>query len=272
MPGSAGTGALPTPVGTAAQAGTGAPVAGAGGASAAATRPSSGCGVDPKPADTTIQVSSMRASFLLDLPAGYDKARAYPVVLAFHDTDNTAESFRRLLDLPSVTGADAIVVHPNCFDDMPSWDVQRDLALFEPLLARLGTSYCVDQARVFAVGYGSGALFVNALGCIRGESVRGIAPLTAAPPPAAGCSSQTAVWLLQSSADAATLGTALGNRDFWARQSDCNLGVTVPVEPSPCVEYSGCDIRFPVRYCEYKGDGMLPGFVAGGVWSFFRAL
>jgi poly(3-hydroxybutyrate) depolymerase len=97
--------------------------------------------------------------------------------------------------LPPVTGADAILVHPNCLGDAPTRDNQRDLMLFDALLTRIESTYCVDQARVFAAGHGSGAFFVSALGCIRGNVLRGIAPLSASAPPTGPCSGEMAVWI-----------------------------------------------------------------------------
>jgi hypothetical protein len=45
-----------------------------------------------------------------------------------------------------------------------------------------------------------------------------------------------------------------------------------PASPSPCVEYSGCDAGYGVRYCEYAGDHGYPDFAPQGLWDFFKGL
>jgi len=66
-----------------------------------APRRSSGCGVDPPTLDDSIQVGAMRGSYLVDLPADYDRDRALPLIMAFHGAVGSATAFRGSLDLSS---------------------------------------------------------------------------------------------------------------------------------------------------------------------------
>lgn len=255
--------------GSAAPAGNGAVVAGSAGSNSA-PRKSKGCGMDPSLSDASLQVAGMSASYVLNLPLAYDKTRAYPLVMAFREANTTADAFRTALNLVPATGADAIVVYPNCMNDAATWDIQRDSLLFDTLLAKLLAGYCVDQDRVFVLGHGAGAMFTSLLACVRGDKLRAVAALSGAPPPPGGCVGNVAVWLLQGTADTSTLGAALGNRDFWAGRNACDVSMTMQVAPAPCVEYAGCTAGFPVRYCEYNGGAALPSFAASGAWSFFK--
>jgi polyhydroxybutyrate depolymerase len=268
--GSAGANGMPAAAGVAAPAGTGGAAADAG-ASSEGARPSTGCGKDPVVSDTNIQIGGLRASYLIDLPSDYDKTRAYPLIMAFRGSGSTTDEFRGYLNLPAVTGADAIVVHPNCPNDATTWDVQRDPSVVDAMLSKLEAGLCVDQSRVFAVGHGTGALFVTMFGCLRGDVLRGIAPLSGAPPPGM-CTGETAVMITQGNADPMMLGLGRGNRDFWAARNSCDLRMPAPVDPMPCVEYAACDDGYPVRYCEFDGDVGLPTFAASGLWSFFKSL
>ena len=128
--------------------------------------------------DASIEVDGTQTDYIVDLPAAYDKTRAYPLVMAFRRSDTTAEAFRESLGLPLAVGADAILVHPNCPDDASTWNVPGDLQVVDALLSKLASSYCIDQGRVFAIGLGQGALLVNAFGCARNETLRGLAPLS----------------------------------------------------------------------------------------------
>jgi poly(3-hydroxybutyrate) depolymerase len=234
------------------------------------TRMSVGCGLAPPSMDTSIQIGGMRGSYLVDLPVPYDKSRPYPLIMALRGAGVTAAQFRGYLDLPPVVGSDAIVVHLNCLNEATTWDVARDLPLFDQLLTKLESSYCVDELRVFAAGHASGGFFTSVLGCMRADKLRGIAAMSAGPPPSM-CSGDVAVWISQGNGDS-MLGAGRGNRDYWAGRNGCNVAVSMPVDPQPCIEYAGCGSGFPVRYCEYDGDLGLPAFAATGLWEFFKGL
>jgi poly(3-hydroxybutyrate) depolymerase len=231
---------------------------------------SSGCGLEPPTTDTSIQVGAMRSSYIIDRPKNYDKSRAYPLLMVFRGANVTADQFRGYLNLPAAAGADALMVHPNCLNDATAWDVQRDLPMVDALLAQLEATYCIDERRVFAVGHTSGGFFTNALGCMRGDKLRGIAPLSAGPP-LGMCQGEFAVWMSQGNADM-SLTSGRAARDFWAKRNNCNATQSIAVDPAPCTEFAGCDAGFAVRYCEYDGDLGLPAFAATGLWGFFKQL
>lgn len=231
-------------------------------------RPSVGCGQEPvRPA---LRVRGRAASFLLDVPAAYDKRQAYPLVLAFRGVDTSTAEFRAQLDLGSI--ADALIVYPDPLDSATPWQFQRDMDLVDELISGLGAAYCVDQDRVFAIGDESGGLFANLVGCVRADQVRAIATLSSAPPPPGPCFGNTAVWLLQrTDLDPNTVGSGLGNRDFWAARNGCNVLDPQPVAPTPCVAYAGCTQELPVHFCEYAGSTW-PSFAITGAWQFFESL
>jgi poly(3-hydroxybutyrate) depolymerase len=232
--------------------------------------PSPGCGTQPSASDTIVTVGGASASFIVDLASGYDRNRPYPLVISLRGANVTAEAFRHYLDLPAVVGADGIVVNMDCANGAGTWDLQRDLPLFDALLVKLKTNYCIDQKRVFIVGHATGAIFANSLACMRGAMLRGLGSLSGSTP-SGTCEVPLAVWISQGNADMSiTMGRA--DREFWLRQNQCTAGLTMPVDPTPCLEYTGCKLGSPVRYCEYDGTLDLPSFVAAGVWGFFKAL
>jgi hypothetical protein len=193
-------------------------------------------------------------------------------VLAFRGMAQSAAEFRAQLQLATVMGSEAIVVHANPVANGTSWEFQRDIPMVDALVSTLGAAYCVDQDRVFAIGDSAGALFVNLVGCVRAAKVRGIAVLSNAPPPPGPCLDYTAVWLLQQTdTDPMTVGAGLGNRDFWAGRNSCNVLMPKSIMPAGCVEYAGCSDRLPVHFCEHDGNG-LPSFAVSTAWDFFRSL
>jgi hypothetical protein len=46
---------------------------------------------------------------------------------------------------------------------------------------------------------------------------------------------------------------------------------TVPVDPSPCVEYQGCSDGYPIIWCEQPGVGhSIPSYGATAIAEFFQ--
>ncbi len=233
---------------------------------------SQGCGVDPPTDAGSIDVGGQTATYLLSVPKNYDKNTAYPIIFAFHGAGVEPSMFVTYFNLPTVAGAEAIVVTPQCLGAASMWSDSRDLPLFDALLARMQSQFCIDNTRIFAGGHSSGGMFTHTIGCKRGNVVRGIAALSAGPP-SGTCVGEVAVWISQGTQDTAVKpeqGRAA--RDYWAKKNHCDTAQSTPVDPPPTVEYGGCDPGFAVRYCEYEGTHNLPSYAPKGLWDFFKSL
>jgi poly(3-hydroxybutyrate) depolymerase len=226
--------------------------------------------MQPPTSDTSITVNGSTAGYIVDLATGYDRNKPYPLVMSFRGANVTIAAFRRSLDLPSVVGADGIVVNVDCANGAGMWDLQLDPPVFEALLAKLEDSYCIDRRRVFVVGHETGAIFANALACMHANVLRGLGSISGVAPQGM-CTGALAVWISQGSADM-TLMLGRANRDFWVQQNQCNASMSAPVAPSPCLEFMGCAMGSPVRYCEYDGDQNVPSFAAAAIWNFLKGL
>jgi hypothetical protein len=86
------------------------------------------------------------------------------------------------------------------------------------------------------------------------------------------CTGGLAVWISQGNADPTLLGLGQGTRDFWVGQDHCNASMATPVDPLPCLEFTGCEPGNPVRYCEFTGNVEVPSFAASALWNFFKGL
>jgi polyhydroxybutyrate depolymerase len=215
----------------------------------------------------------MTGAYILSLPSGYDKNRPYPLIFGFHGAGVAPARFRTYFDLTAAVGADAIAVYPAALGNATAWNAERDLPYFDALFAKLKGQLCVNEKRVFAGGHSSGGFFTHAVGCQRGNLLRGIAPLSAGPPRGSACVGQLAVWISQGNADPTVKVTSgQAARDFWLQRNHCDASMSTPVPPAPTVEYGGCDPGFAVRYCEYDGEHNLPRYAPQGLWDFFKAL
>lgn len=230
---------------------------------------SPGCGLPASDADTAVAYAGGSVRYLLDLPRVYDPDTPYPLVLAFHASQRSAEDLRAELDLGQVAGDEAIVVHPEGTNGPSTWDMSRDLPYFDALLNQLLSRHCVNPARVFVVGHGAGALFGSALACARARELRAVA-LYGTLPPIEPCQSPISVLIGQGTRDVPLrVDGAADARDYWVEHNGCDVNAPVPVSEG-CVEYRRCQSG-SVRYCQHDGDLSLPPSAARIIWDFFTS-
>jgi poly(3-hydroxybutyrate) depolymerase len=243
-------------------------------------QPTMGCGSEPALAsgENTLTVDGAERTFLVDLPAGYDSSKAYPLVFAFHGATTSGAFFRsaRYGNLLSAMGGEAIVVHPTALGDPTAWDNARDVPFFDAMLEQITQGLCVDSTRVFATGHSSGGFFTNTLGCQRGDVLRAIAPVSGGGPFVFGnqrCTGEVAVFLAHGDNDM-TVPVTSGeqSRDRWLGFNGCDASATQPATPSECVDYTGCDADLPVRWCVHQDGHNWPAFLPQAIWGFFKGL
>lgn len=231
---------------------------------------SSGCGKSAPGGVNQISTPIGPAGYLLDLPSAYDNHQPYALLFAFRSSESPPDSFHESLNIGAVAGREAIVAYPEAPGGPAGmWNPNRDLPIFDDLLAQLLDRYCVDPRRVYVLGYATGGFFASAIACARGDSVRASA-LFAVPAPPGPCPSNMAIFLGQGDMDPVYPARAgRSTRDFWTLHNHCDPLTSTPATPSPCVDYAGCSEGTPVRYCEYSGGHELPSFAASAIWAFF---
>ncbi len=223
--------------------------------------PSSGCGASFSTRES-LTVDSQGRGLIVSLPEGYDPARPYPLVLAFHGRTSSNAQVQRYYGLER-SGTEAIYVYPSGIPETggSSWtaDETGGLAFFDSLLDTLVTRYCVDLGRIFAVGHSLGASYVNLLGCHRGDLLRGVAAV-AGGRPYAECRGKTAALLIHNPEDTlVAFEEGLASRDSFLLQNEL-AGSAVPSEPRSlnCERYGPADASFSVVWCPHA-DAVGPG-------------
>jgi poly(3-hydroxybutyrate) depolymerase len=108
-------------------------------------------------------------------PTSYESAKPYALVLAFHGWSSNGRDFQKWFLMEDHVRGEAIVVYPDAIGS--AWDFRGDkeLELFDSIVADIGGAYCLDPARTFAVGFSYGGRIVHHIGCHRSEALRGIA-------------------------------------------------------------------------------------------------
>jgi len=257
--------------------------AGVGGSNGTSLSP--GCGVTGAATDVqnlTMQVANQDRSYVLFVPKTYDPNTPLPLIFAWHGLGGTGTMARQYFGLERAASNRAIIVYPSGLpnnDGQAGWTLTQtgiDVQFFDALLADVAGKYCIDQNRVYSTGHSFGAMMTNALGCYRGNVLRGIAPVAGMPPfgnPT--CTGAVAAWIAHGENDATvdfeTGGVA--SRDFWIELNGCSTTTEpVAVDPSPCVAYQGCGAGHPLHWCVHQDNHNWPSFGGAGIWAFFDAM
>ena len=231
---------------------------------------SAGCGRPPPQSPPERIVAGGRSrELILAFPPDDDPAVAHDLVIAFHGRTGSAERVRGYYDLESHARRPTLFVYPRGLAAAPgtrNWSdpgdppaALRDYALFDAILARIASDYCVDRHRVFAVGHSLGATFVNALGCARGAALRGIATV-AGGAQALRCAGPTAALLIHNPRDR-SVPFALGEsvRDLYLRANGLSGAPPAPLAelaqpPAFACRRYGPLAGDPVLWCPHRAD------------------
>lgn len=222
----------------------------------------------------SVMVAGKQREYLVQLPAGYDPMRRYPLLFGLHGAGGNGPSYAGSFPLRAAWQEKAILVFPSALfypvDGRTTWRFPTDenLAFFDAMVAELDAGLCVDRARVFASGFSSGGFFSNTLGCRRGDTVRAIVPV------AGGdrdfnelCVGHVAVLVISSPLDTSdpTGGPpgishherGLRALDYFRERNGCS-DATEPLAAEGCVQYRDCQAGAPVLYCEHQSGHAWP--------------
>lgn len=164
----------------------------------------------------TVRVGAQTRTCLLHLPAGYDPAKTWPLVISLHGARGNGKGMAGTAGFnPMADRYGFIAAYPDGIAGDRTWnalfgkvaggegilaDEVDDIAFMRALIASLHTTYNTDQARVFVCGHSAGAYMsyrvavelsdlVAAVGIVNGslgiKSVDGTPCLSAVPAPVA---------------------------------------------------------------------------------------
>lgn len=243
-----------------------------------------GCGKDPGQrgsAQQTVEVAGVERTYILSLPADYDPDTAYPLVFAWHGRGGDGSLAKLYFKVEEASQGQAIFVYPYGLpladmQDQTGWDLDpnnEDFEFFDRMFVDLSERLCVDPSRVFSTGHSFGGYMSNQVGCFRGDIVRAIGLVAGGGPYVPPCAGQVAAWLAHGTVDMVVpYSEGTDSRDYWSSANHC-AGPGEPVDPAPCVAYTGCDAGYPVVWCshdepDFMGHGW-PNWAGAGIWGFF---
>lgn len=220
---------------------------------------SPGCGMAAKASGAagdarTAKAGGVDRSFLLYVPKGYDPGRGYPVVVLFHGIGATGKDMADYITMQDYAAGNAIVAFPSGLNGR--WDTSgvADLVFFDAMMASIENSLCVNEQRVFALGFSFGAYMANHLGCQRAAVLRGFVAADGSFGQSSGCGATAALIYHRTDDDDESVEGGKRARDKWLTINGCKT-TTKPVtdygfKGLGCVQYDGCAANAPVLWCE----------------------
>ena len=234
--------------------------------------PSAGCGLEAEGghfSGLTTLVDGVERSYDLFVPTPYDADTPHAVIFSYHGVGGTANTDQFRLDKNSAANDGfSINVAPQGWPSQEwnenhfvPFNLEASVQVFDQVLDKLAAEHCVDLNRVYVIGHSNGGQMAFHLGCLRGDRVRAIFPsggrcFSYGPgvcdpyngPNSQQCSGAVKVMSVMGEEDvtrhADEEATLAG---FRARQG-CGAQ-TEPVEPSPCLEFQGCNPGEEVASC-----------------------
>ena len=238
---------------------------------------------DGKPGEAgavKLAVGPVQRMALVRLPPDYDARTARPVVFVFHGFTMNSHMMESMVDF-AAAWPEAIVVYPQGLNRQfeswrvgshPGWQLSvgeledRDLAFFDSMLEWLRANQCIDEKRVFAMGYSNGGYFSHLLACERPNAVAAIAPAASG----ARCEPRAPRPVIVSHGTADTLvgydeGVAAARA--WAQRNGCK---SPPQSVAAgCSRAESCS-QVPVVMCTHRGGHEYDGSFTREAVEFFK--
>ncbi len=145
----------------------------------------------------------------------------------------------------------------------------RDLAFFDALLEDVSARYCIDRAHVTSAGFSNGGFFSNLLGCVRGERLAAIAPVSGAGPIGnPPCGGPVPVLVQHGRRDAVVpFRAGRASFDGWAQRNGCEE--TGADAEQGCRAAAGCAAE--TRLCATDAAHTWPSGTSERMVDFLRA-
>jgi len=127
-------------------------------------------------------VLGIERRYFVRVPSGYTGLESVPVVLAFPASEMPGSVFAGMSELPPLADAEAFLLvvvesagEPAYWNSLANPEPPDDLAYALATLDAIGEAYCVDQARVYAVGFSGGGGMAQAAACAAPDRIAALA-------------------------------------------------------------------------------------------------
>jgi polyhydroxybutyrate depolymerase len=204
----------------------------------------------------TLTSGAETRQYLLSVPPTYDGQTGAPLILDFHDTGFTSVQHASYTLLPQKGSAVGYIVATlQASPTVAGWQLSPggavdDFQFTHDVVAQLEATLCIDPARLYAVGYGVGALFTSLLACQSPDPIAAIGLVAGELGPSCPPSAPVSVMGLHGTADAIVPygGQQLGGEGDTAtlpgaEQALANWAAHNGCAPTPVTETIGSRVR-----------------------------
>jgi poly(3-hydroxybutyrate) depolymerase len=238
---------------------------------------SAGCGAPASLTNGrhTINVGGLNREYVIDIPNNYNANNPYRLVFGWHWRGGSANDVvgQGYYGMKSLSNNTAIFVAPDRAPGTDGWTNTngRDMDFLRAILDRVKSSLCIDEDRIFSAGWSYGGMMSFAVGREMGDTFRAIAPVSGALwTPYTDRGLPMAAFIAHGTSDNVVSHSAgVEARDAFISANSCS-NTTVPINPSPCVEYQNCASGHPVVWCSFNGGHTTPSFYSTAAWNFFN--
>lgn len=241
---------------------------------------SAGCGSQNALQSGTrmLNIDGTNRQYILDVPSNYDANNPYKLIFVWHPLGGSASQTANGYDgLKSRSNNTAIFVAADGLQGGNQevsgkgwWNANGgDMKLLTAILEEVTGGLCVNEDLIFSTGFSFGGMMSYSVG-FEFDVFRAVAPTSgnlSVINPERKNTEPLAIMAFHGASDdfVATSGGRAALDEYVAR-NNCQTQ-TMPVDPSPCVQFQGCDV--PTIWCEYEGAHSPWGQMPAAVWDFF---
>lgn len=249
--------------------------------------PSAGCGKTSTIKSGTFKMTSAGLSreYIVYVPDKYSSSKPSRLIFGMHwmnGSDEAVQGWSKWFGLqPLDTARNTVFVAPNGYGTPPLWTQgTKDHTFFDDLVKTMEAGLCIDQSRIFSVGFSFGAMFTNSLAQTHQDVLRGVVVYAAADyniyfPANTG---KPLAYMGVHGLKDPTCPIAAGrsSRDRFVKNNGCVVPATVPETKAggSYVTYDyKCPDNLPVRWITFDGAHTYPPnnngtWVHGKTWEF----
>jgi polyhydroxybutyrate depolymerase len=254
---------------------------GTGGGAGSAGQMSAGCGaaMPLKSGNLTETIDGTMRRYTIDVPTNYDGSKPYRLIFVWHPLGGSASGVVSggYNGLKSLSASSAIFVAADGLNGSNAeasgngwWNTNdRDMKFLQAMLDRLMANLCIDKSRIFSTGFSFGGMMSYAVG-YEFNVFRAIAPCSGDMQvinPDMTYTDPLPIMAFHGNNDTfVTTARGRAARDKYLTRNKCGTQ-TMPVAPSPCVQYQGC--AAPTYWCEFSGGHNTWSEQPAAIWKFF---
>lgn len=196
-----------------------------------------------------------------------------PLVVGLHGHSGTGRAVVGMMGLHDDPAHPVIGLYPDgvaqdWYDDAVGWDTRTaqndDVRFLDAAIAWVRSHRCVRSERIELVGWSWGGWMANHLACAEPGRFHSVVSVSGGGPTVT-CIAPTSALIAHGRADVVEpLHEAEATHARYVELDRC-ASATVPFDPAPCVQHTGCTAGTSLVYCEHERGHEWPPFFTDGV-------